>query len=302
MLKPAELTPLSALRLARARARGGHPRGRRQRRRRPGLASSGSGSSSIPTSRRSASPARPRSGAAVMQGAAGDDQARDARARRQVGERRLRGRRPRARGRRGAVRRLRQRRPGLLRPLADPRRALRLRPLPRSCSSTRPRRAGRRSRGRGDRDGPAHLGGAPRDGRRPSSTATSLFRGDAPTAPASGSRHARRGVERRPRRARGGLRPGRGGDPVRRRGRRDPHRQRHAVRALGLDLDARRRAGAARRARASRPACSRSTRTRPCACRRRSAASSSRASAASSGCTALDGYSEVKNVFISTEA
>ena len=61
--------------------------------------------------------------------------------------------------------------------------------------------------------------------------------------------HARRGDERRPDRARGGLRPGGGGDPVRGRGRGDPARERHAVRALRLDLDARRRAGAARGAR-----------------------------------------------------
>ena len=66
-----------------------------------------------------------------------DDQARHARARRQVGERRLRGRRPRAGGRGCAVRGLRQRRPGLLRALAHPRRAQRLRPLRSSCSSKR---------------------------------------------------------------------------------------------------------------------------------------------------------------------
>ena len=42
VLKPAELTPLSALRLARARARGRHPRGRRQRRSSARARSSGS--------------------------------------------------------------------------------------------------------------------------------------------------------------------------------------------------------------------------------------------------------------------
>ena len=53
-------------------------------------------------------------------------------------------------------------------------------------------------------------------------------------------------------------------------------RQRHDLRALGLDLDPRRRARAARRAGDRRPACCRSTRTPRCASRRRSAASSSR--------------------------
>ena len=52
-----------------------------------------------------------------------DDQARDARARRQVGERRLRRRRPRGGGGGRAAGGVRQRRPGLLRALADPRRA-----------------------------------------------------------------------------------------------------------------------------------------------------------------------------------
>ena len=51
------------------------------------------------------------------------------------------------------------------------------------------------------------------------------------------SRDARRGDERRPRRARGGLRAGRGRDPVRRRGGRGPDRERHTVRAVRLDLD-----------------------------------------------------------------
>ena len=50
--------------------------------------------------------------------------------------------------------------------------------------------------------------------------------------------HARRGLERRSHRAGGGLRPGRRRHPVRGRGRRDPYLERHAVRALGLDLDA----------------------------------------------------------------
>ena len=51
---------------------------------------------------------------------------------------------------------------------------------------------------------------------------------------------------------------------------------------------------------ASNPASSRSTRTAPCACRPRSAASSSPASDGELGLHGLEGYSEVKNVHIST--
>ena len=66
------------------------------------------------------------------------------------------------------------------------------------------------------------------------------FRGSAPDGPgylvpADGSLA---GLERRPRRARGDLRAGRRGHPVRRRGRRHPHRERHGLRPLRLDLDA----------------------------------------------------------------
>ena len=95
-----------------------------------------------------------------------DDQARDARAGRKVRERDLRRRRPREGRRLRAERGVRQRRPGLLRALAHPRRALRPRPL----------HGGARGVGRGDqggrparrvhRDGPADLGGSARDRRR----------------------------------------------------------------------------------------------------------------------------------------
>ena len=67
-------------------------------------------------------------------------------------------------------------------------------------------------------------------------------------------------------RARGGVRPGRGGDPVRRRGRRDPPSpttRRTASRARSGRETARARCASPAR---SRPACSRSTRTRRCAC------------------------------------
>ena len=115
-------------------------------------------------------------------------------------------------------------------------------------------RARRRPGGRGDRDGAADLGGAPRDGRRLRRGGEPLFRGEIPAGPRLlVSVHDRRGDERRPDRARGGVRAGRGGDPVRRRGGRDPARERHAVRPLRLDLDARRRAARCACARASRP-------------------------------------------------
>ena len=121
----------------RAAARRADPRsrdsgGRRQRRRRPGPRRR---AAARRTSRRREDRlhrldrGRPRRDARRRR----DDQARHARARRQVGQRRLRGRRPRAGGGRGSVRRLRQRRPGLLRALAHPRRALRLRPLRRAA-------------------------------------------------------------------------------------------------------------------------------------------------------------------------
>ena len=61
VLKPAELTPLTALRLGELALEAGFPRASSTSS--PARApSSGSGSSSIPTSRRSASPARPRWG------------------------------------------------------------------------------------------------------------------------------------------------------------------------------------------------------------------------------------------------
>ena len=108
-------------------------------------------------------------------------------------------------------------------------------------------------------------------------------------------------VERRPRRARGDLRAGGVRDPVRRRGRGGPARQRHDLRALGLGLDARRRQGAARGAGARDRRDLDQLEHARCAWPRRSAASSSPASAASSARDALDHYTEVKNVYYATE-
>ena len=62
----------------------------------------------------------------------------------------------------GARRGVRQRRAGLLRAQPHPRAAQRLRPVPRAARTGRRRVAGGRPFARDDRDGPAHLGGAPR--------------------------------------------------------------------------------------------------------------------------------------------
>ena len=64
------------------------------------------------------------------------------------------------------------------------------------------------------------------------------FRGDVPDGPGTGIRAPRRGVGRGSRRARGGVRPRCCRHPVRGRSGRDPHLERHAVRSLGIDLDA----------------------------------------------------------------
>ena len=248
VLKPAELTPLSSMRLGELALEAGIPEGvvnvvvgkgsvvGQRLIEHPDVAKIGfTGSTEV--------------GQLVMQGARIDDQARHARARRQVGEHRLRRRGSRARGRDRAVRGVRQRGAGLLRALAHPRRAERVRPLRRAARRGDARAEGRRPRGRRDRDGPAHLGAAPRDGRELRRRRAALPRRRAGRQGLLVSRDARRGAARRPDRARGGLRPGRGADPVRRRGRGGADRERLGLRALRLDLDARRRARAARRAR-----------------------------------------------------
>ena len=63
VLKPAELTPLTALEFERIALEAGHARGRRQRRRRDRARRAARGWSSTRTSPRSRSPARPRSAA-----------------------------------------------------------------------------------------------------------------------------------------------------------------------------------------------------------------------------------------------
>ena len=145
VLKPAELTPLSALRLAELALEAGIPEG---------VLNVVAGKGSVVGERLVEHPdvakigftGSTEVGREVMRGAAGDDQARHARARRQVGQRRLRRRRPRGRRRGRALRRLRQRRPGLLRAVADPRRALAPTTGSSSCSSARPRACGSATR------------------------------------------------------------------------------------------------------------------------------------------------------------
>ena len=121
----------------RARARGGDPGGRAQRRRRQGLGRRQRASSSIPDVAKIGFTGSTEVGQQVMAGAA----ATIKRVTLELGGKSANVVFADADLERAAaaapVRRLRQRRPGLLRALADPRRAERLRPLRRSCSSTR---------------------------------------------------------------------------------------------------------------------------------------------------------------------
>ena len=129
--------------------------GRRQRRGRAGADRAARGWWSTPTSPRSRSPGSTEVGPLDRRGRVGDDQARDAGAGRQVGQRGLRGRRHRGGGRGGAVGGVRQRRPGLLRALADPRGARRGRRLPGGPEGRRRGDPRRRPARPGDRDGAA---------------------------------------------------------------------------------------------------------------------------------------------------
>ena len=160
VLKPAELTPLTALRFADLALEAGLPEGvlnvvagpgvdlwraaRRAPRRRQDR---------VHRLDRGRTRDRPDGGGHVEAGDAGTG--------RQVAEHRVRRRRPCGRRRRGARRGVRQRRPGLLRALADPRAVLGARRVRGAAGRCGRRDPGRRSAGSGDGDGAADLRRAP---------------------------------------------------------------------------------------------------------------------------------------------
>ena len=145
VLKPAELTPLTAIRIGELALRGRAPRGRAHGPPRQGVG------------RRRALRHPPAGAQGLLhrlhRGRQADHgrlrragEAGDPRARRQERQHRLRRRRPRAAAAARAVRRLRQRRPGLLRPVPDPGGALGVRRVPRPARAGGHRPAGARPR------------------------------------------------------------------------------------------------------------------------------------------------------------
>ena len=135
------------------------------------------------------------------------------------------------RGRGRAVRGVRQRRPGLLRPLADPRRGKRVRALHGALRAGGQGRARHRPLRRAKRDGAAHhvpSNGRPcrlRARRRPGRVPGQRTRRCRFLVPADCPGAGRAGLAGGPR---GDLRPGGRGAAVRGRGGGGPHRQRHA--------------------------------------------------------------------------
>ena len=136
VLKPAELTPLTAIRLGELALEAGLPEG---------VFTVIPGKGSVVGRALRHPPAGPqgllhrldRGRQADHGGLRRAGEAGDARARRQERQHRLRRRRPRQAAATGAVRRLRQRRPGLLRALADPGRAVGVRRVPRPARDGR---------------------------------------------------------------------------------------------------------------------------------------------------------------------
>ena len=136
VLKPAELTPLTAIRIGELALEAGLPEG---------VLTVIPGKGSVVGERFVDPPAGPQDLLHRLDRGRQEDHGRlrrageagDPRARRQERQHRLRRRRPRRGGRRRAVRRLRQRRSGLLRPLPDPRRARRRTTSSSGCWSRR---------------------------------------------------------------------------------------------------------------------------------------------------------------------
>ena len=210
-----------------------------------------------------------------------------------------------SRRRRRADRGVRQRRPGLLRALAHPGRALGRGRLPRRRSSARCAASGSATRStRTTQMGPLISAGQ-------RETVASFVPDDAPVA-IRGSAPDGPGYwfpptvlapvsNTRPGGVGGDLRPGRLRDPVRATSaRRSRSRTTRSTACRGRSGRGTARAPCASRARSTR-ACCRSTRTARCASRRRSAASSSPASGRELGPDALEHYTDVKNVFYATE-
>ena len=142
VLKPAELTPLSALRIGELALEAGIPEGVLQIL--PGKGSVvGQRFVDHPAVRKVCFTGSTEVGRTVMAGCAQQIKRGHARAGRQERQHRLRRRRPRAGGGPGALRRLRQRGAGLLRPLAHPGAAVRLRALHGAARAGGRRRQGR---------------------------------------------------------------------------------------------------------------------------------------------------------------
>ena len=260
VLKPASLSPLSALRYAELGLEAGLPAGCAQRRPRPG--ERGRRRARRAPARRQGRLHRLDRGRRRDRAQGGrDDQARDARARRQERVHRLRRRRSREGRTHGALLGVRERGAGLLRALAPARRGLGEGRAARALRRGDPRRSSSATRSRPTRRWARSS--PPASARRSRGTSRGASRR---ARPCSRAGHGPTGLD-------GGfyLRPtildgctndmvvareeifgpGGVGDHVRDRGRGDPARERHAVRPLRVALDEGRRPPAPRRPRAS---------------------------------------------------
>ena len=305
VLKPAEITPLTAIRIGELAVEAGLP---------PGVLTVvpgqgvGRGAALRHPSRwcaRSASPARPRSGKQHHGRLRRPAEEGHPRARWQERQHRLRRRGRRRGGGRRAVRRLRQRRAGLLRALADPRRAYGVRRVRRAPARRRSDASGssdpvRRRTARWDRWS--------RAGQRESGRSATSMGDDASPSRGRGARRAGLVATADGRRSRDTVRdriwreevfgPVVAVLRVRRRGACDRHGQRQRLRALGLDLHPRPRPGAAGRARGRGRRTSASTRTRRVRYWTPFGGYKQSGLGRELGPDALDAFTEVKNVFI----